>query len=207
MFVDCGNGQPPNIGLIQLRDVSCSESEYDANGPNANVVYFTDSGWNQGGDIDSTLALTTVSFGSGPDIFDADMAVNSARHDFTVSDTDVSIDLVSVVTHEVGHFLGIAHSPDPTAVMYYAYNPGTIKRDLTPDDIAAVCTIYPPKTQAGVCNPVPPGGLATSCGTPPASSGCTTAPKSPPEETVAPTLVGIAGIAVLRSFMKRARSR
>jgi len=166
--VDCGGGNPPSFDLLQLRDVACGKSEYNPNGPNVNVVYFTDDGWS-GANIDGTLALTTVTFSDSGQILDADMAINSARNDFTVSDDNVQVDLVSIVTHEVGHFLGVAHSPYSSAVMYYSYAPGTIKRTLTSDDIAAVCTIYPPGQQK-TCDPVPQGGLDSSCSAP--SHGC-----------------------------------
>ena len=36
-----------------------------------------------------------------------------------------SFDLLSVLTHEAGHFLGLGHSSDPDAVMRPAYDPGT----------------------------------------------------------------------------------
>jgi hypothetical protein len=171
--VDCGGGTPPSIDLLQLRDVACAQSGYDPNGPNSNVVYCTDNGWTGGGNIDSTLALTTVSCSDSGQILEANMAINSARNDFTVGDQGVQTDLVSIVTHEVGHFLGIAHSPYPSAVMYYSYETGSLKRTLQPDDIAAVCAIYPPDRQK-TCDPTPPGGLATGC-SPASSGGCSVA--------------------------------
>lgn len=162
MTADCGGGRPPSIDLLQLRDVDCARTGYDPHGPNANVVYFSDDGWN-GTNIDGTLALTTLTFADSGEILGAAMAINSSENDFTVGDGGVQQDLVSVVTHEVGHFLGIGHSPEPTAVMYYSYAEGTIRRTLTPDDVAAVCAAYPPGEQK-TCDPTPPGGLATSCG-------------------------------------------
>jgi len=171
--VDCGGGNPPSIDLLQLRDVSCAASQYNPSGPNVNVVYFDDNGWAASQDnIDSTLALTTVSFDSAGDILDADMAINSARHDFTVGDESIQEDLVSIVTHEVGHFLGLAHSPRPDAVMYYSYAQGTNKRALTDDDIEAICAVYPPQRKA-TCNPTPVGGLGDTCsGTSTREAGC-----------------------------------
>jgi hypothetical protein len=178
--VDCGKGQHPGIDLRQLRDVACGRSSYDPNGPNVNVVYFTDDGWNPAnGDIDKTLAQTTLTFAANGEILDADMALNSARHDFTVTDTEVQYDLVSIARHEAGHFLGIAHSQHEDAIMYYTYSPTHLKRDLTQDDVDAICTIYPPSANQGkVCNPTPHGGLETDC---PPKGGCNASGTEGPE--------------------------
>ncbi len=61
-------------------------------------------------------------------------------------------DAQNTVTHEAGHVLGLAHNcdattvscPDPLATMYPKAVAGeTSKRDLRPDDIDGICTIYP----------------------------------------------------------------
>jgi hypothetical protein len=203
--VDCGDGEPPSIDLIQLRNVSCNETQYNQSGPNVNVVYFDDNGWSGTG-IDGTLAATTVTFSDSGQILDADMAINSARHDFSITDENVQTDLVSVVTHEVGHFLGVAHSPLPDAVMFADYTPGTIKRTLTADDVAAVCGIYPPKRSAGACNPIPQGGLETTCGSEPAA-GCSVSARPPKSDggSWLTFLLGGLGIVATRGVLKRWR--
>jgi hypothetical protein len=80
------------------------------------------------------------------------------------------VDLQSNATHEVGHFIGLAHpcqlSPnnctvdDRPLVMYPAATPGdTSKRVLTADDRAGVCAIYPV------------GGPTSTCGSQQKSGG------------------------------------
>jgi len=57
----------------------------------------------------------------------------------------VRTDLLSVVTHEFGHALGLAHPPDtecPGALMCARYRSGSTVRTLQPDDIAGVMAIY-----------------------------------------------------------------
>lgn len=51
-------------------------------------------------------------------------------------------DLETVAVHEIGHLLGLAHSNDPNAVMYADIDQGTIKRELTQDDIDGIHTLY-----------------------------------------------------------------
>src|SRR5206468_2557086 len=112
-------------------------------GPNVNVVYFEDTGWD-GKDIDGTFATTKVHFDPSGQILDADIAINSGRHDVSVASAGNGADLVSILTHEVGHFLGLDHSADANAVMFFSLGPNERKRELQRDDIDAICTLYPP---------------------------------------------------------------
>lgn len=51
-------------------------------------------------------------------------------------------DLIGTMLHELGHCLGLGHSDDPTAVMYFVSDVGTTERELTPDDSAGLQAIY-----------------------------------------------------------------
>jgi hypothetical protein len=116
-------------------------------------------------DQDSTLflggiiALTTVSFGTKSGrVVGADIEVDSANHALTLSDSAPSYDLLSVLTHESGHVLGLDHTLVDGATMYREYN-GPNERDplalrtLEADDIAGICEIYPPgRFDSGGCS-------------------------------------------------------
>ncbi|XP_010695886.2 metalloendoproteinase 2-MMP [Beta vulgaris subsp. vulgaris] len=52
------------------------------------------------------------------------------------------MDLNSVVLHEIGHLLGLAHTQDPTAVMHSGISPGERKRFLQEDDVEGIQAIY-----------------------------------------------------------------
>lgn len=144
LAVDCGSGVHPSLELRHYGPVSCGVHVYDQEGPNANVWMFADDEWRSFGDS-HTLALTSVSYGAETgEIFDADVEINSANNVITATDVGVRMDLESIVTHEAGHFLGLEHSADPEATMWADYSPGNTRmRDLSADDIAAICEAYP----------------------------------------------------------------
>jgi hypothetical protein len=210
-LVDCGGGAHPSIQIFPLRPTTCGKSEYNSDGPNVNAIYFTDNGWataQTSSDLDAVIAVTKVHFGATGEIFDADIAINSARHDFTLTDRlgPDNYDLVSVLTHEVGHFLGLDHSDEPASVMYWKYAPGTLNRRLQQDDIDAICTTYPPERKT-TCEPTPRGGLQDSCGSDP-KVGCAAATRGSDDASpILPLTIGLLGIAAVRATAKRGAKR
>lgn len=181
---DCGNGFTPSIGVVPRGEVYCDRLEFNhsgrdsvnAPGPNANIVVFRDDDWPYN-DEGKTIALTTITFATRTgEILDADIEVNSAEIAISTSDTLVTSDLQSILTHEFGHFFGLAHTKDETATMNADYNGGDKSfRTLAPDDIAGICDIYP-----GIAEPIsdctgeePRYGFSRYCGTADeADAGC-----------------------------------
>jgi hypothetical protein len=167
--LDCGGG-PPSIQVLDFSPVSCDQLEYNKEAGNANALMFRDASWPHdvdGGGTD-TLALTTVTYDAEKgDIYDADIEVNTADNNFTTSDTPgpSDVDLLSVLTHETGHFLGLAHTPVDGATMFASYTPGTITiRQPAADDVAALCDAYPVgRSATGECTGIPRHGFASEC--------------------------------------------
>jgi hypothetical protein len=153
-------------------DVSCSElqmvdggttSVSIAEGPpmdgrdRLSLVVFRDEDWSSvPGASSRSYALTSVSY--LPDtgqILDADIEINSDIYELSLTGDpiDMQVDLQNTLTHEVGHFLGLAHTEVQDATMFSQAPLGeTDKRSLEQDDIDGVCAAYGFEEQAKVCD-------------------------------------------------------
>ncbi|WP_437694021.1 matrixin family metalloprotease [Sorangium sp. So ce176] len=161
---DCGDGQTPRMEVTYLGPIACDAHEYNQTKGNANIITFRDDDWPYAGG-GNTLALTTVTYNlKTGDIYDADMEINSSDVALSFGDVDVSFDMLSIATHEAGHFLGLSHSTDGSATMFADYRPQTIMlRDLDQDDRDAICAVYPPGEPVKECDPTPRHGFSALC--------------------------------------------
>lgn len=169
-------GGPPGIVITDLGSVECDRVEYNTTAGNANIVVVR-SVWPDGLTKESTIALTTTTFATDTgELLDADMEINSEYFTFVLDggENPGDVDLLSVVTHETGHFLGLAHSQEPVTgednetdpTMAPAYpGPGSQEmQSLAFDDIAAICDLYPASDSLDeACNPLPNHGFSPYC--------------------------------------------
>ncbi|NUP12259.1 MAG: matrixin family metalloprotease [Polyangiaceae bacterium] len=203
---DCGGGTHPAIEAQDLGPVTCDKVEYNQQEENANVIVFRDASWPH---PSSALALTTVTYAlETGEIRDADIELNSANAVFTTGDENVQVDLLSILTHEAGHFLGLSHAPSSDATMFADYPPmSTALRTLDADDINGICAIYPADGGAA-CNPTPKNGMGDECadGTTGGdddeggSDGCSVS-----ESTHSSGWIALLGAAVALGFARRRR--
>ncbi|MEM6531107.1 MAG: matrixin family metalloprotease [Myxococcota bacterium] len=136
---------------------------YIDEGNNENLVIFRDGVWPYPGQEESVIALSTTSFNTVTgELLDADIEFNSARFQFTTGDANPVTDLLNTAVHEIGHSMGIAHTPDRDASMFLQAAPGQLsKRTINCDDREAMVFKYP----AGLPNRYCPGGaIEQSCG-------------------------------------------
>ncbi len=106
-----------------------------------NVITFADDS----GLLGSQTLAATFSFinHSNGVLEESDIAFNP-NHDFSTSGEEDKFDIQSVVTHEVGHMLGLDHSGVVSSVMGpFAAVTQVFQRVLQYDDIAGVSEIYP----------------------------------------------------------------
>jgi hypothetical protein len=172
----------PSFDVRDLGPIPCASAFYDMNGgPNQNVIVFHDDVWPNDA---LAIALTTVTSNiETGEIYDADIELNTA--DYMImqlppgAPSAGEFDLQSVLTHEIGHFLGLAHSPLADAVMYATGDSagGTMKRALAAEDELGICAIYPSNgtrsvsmlvdpsgsTAEGACDPTPHHGFSATC--------------------------------------------
>jgi hypothetical protein len=117
-----------------------------------NLVVFVTSAdeWLALGQSPTVLASAFVRYAAATgEIIDADIAVNAASFVFSVDDAapQWTHDLLTVIQHETGHALGLAHSTNEFATMRDGYPEPTLRdpipgRSLATDDLDGICASY-----------------------------------------------------------------
>lgn len=120
--------------------------------PNENtIVHFSREAWEKKGYDPRAFALTSNWFDKhtgrilGADIhFNGGMNFGECPARGCPEEAGIA-DLRNVLTHEIGHLLGLSHSADPRASMWCDARAGDVnKRVLGDDDIEGICAAYPP---------------------------------------------------------------
>jgi len=126
------------------------------------AIFFRDDKWPNKKTQGETIAQTNTNFipGNGH-IRYVDIEINTADFDFSLSDSveksEGKKDIQAVMTHEVGHYIGLDHSAAPLSIMVAGYCEAAQRcsgdvaksRRLQTDDINAVCALYPPGATYG----------------------------------------------------------
>ena len=125
-----------------------------------NVVVYDATGRSIGAPAGSgIIAITRVNWNDSGDIVDADIIFNGRDFDFSISDSNTpnrQVDFQDVLTHEVGHFFGLDHTPlvgdpleRPTMNPFNTSELPRSGRSLEADDRAGVTALYPTGTSTG----------------------------------------------------------
>jgi len=130
----CPHRLPPSMDPDQV----CGAEVAEVDGQSA--LFFIETTWPFGEEV---IALTTVSYGAGGVTMDADISFNGVHYNWSLDDNQVRTDYESIVLHELGHLLGLAHSEEPGAVMRIDYQDGDLVRVLGADDALGIAELYP----------------------------------------------------------------
>jgi MYXO-CTERM domain-containing protein len=106
-----------------------------------NVVVFHDDAW-PAELVPGAVAQTVVRTDASGRYRDADIHINGVDFRFSLDGAPGTLDLRSILVHELGHALGLGHSTDPRATMF-ATGSGLRWRSLEKDDVDGVCALYP----------------------------------------------------------------
>lgn len=106
-----------------------------------NIIYWMKN-WDTSKSVEQ--ARTTI-YWKGPYIYEADMRVNAKNHQYSVlTDTPGGqVDFHSLIVHEMGHVLGLAHvTPQTPSVMHAHLSNGLERRNLTKVDKSSLSCEY-----------------------------------------------------------------
>ncbi len=194
--VECEGGRT-SLRFQEGPDIKKDKPLGAEEGPEKFGIYFRDDEWPHD-NAEESLALTNHSYGKISGTIDyADIEINTASTVFALTDVDEGIDLQAVVTHEVGHYIGLAHSNDPDSIMVAAYCQSSDRcgesidraRQLSADDRAAVCALYPPPKEKSQEEPI--------------EQGCSQSRTSSPSDVAAAFGAIVLGAALVRRRMLR----
>ncbi len=129
---------------VSFQFMGTTDAVWEADGQNTIYCINVAEDWAFGvGAAGATLWLPYEE--GGP--LEVDMALNAVDFEWVIGGGDATqadvFDPLSVITHEMGHVLGLAHSPDPFATMHQYSIPFGIQGTLDADDKAGICSVYP----------------------------------------------------------------
>jgi hypothetical protein len=150
------------IAAISLRRASSTEQNVSPSSQGDGVSLLTIAGTPENvalfpDGLDDATARSRIFYDSRGFITEADIVLNPYLQ-FSTDGTVGTFDLESTITHELGHLLGLDHSPVIGATMSDSYGkngvynlPAFSARTLAADDIAAVRSLYGPADSTDEC--------------------------------------------------------
>lgn len=145
------------VACTSFRATYAGTSAAPAGDDGVNVVYFHDDVW-PAMLTPKGLAQTMLHSNANGELHDADIHVNGVDYKWSLQGSGATPDVRAILTHELGHAIGLAHSTVQGATMFATYPGGLGWRSLETDDRDGVCALYPGQGAQGCdANPCPTG--------------------------------------------------
>jgi hypothetical protein len=141
--------------IIKFEEAGLLDPPVDVNtGDATNIFYWAKNSTIVNGGLDNISGFSGVTFSSftvdDNTFFEADIAFNGVQKTWFTDFNDTaatSTFVEGIALHELGHFLGLAHSPVGAATMFSRGPNGVnAQAGLDSDDIAAIRSLYPVTT-------------------------------------------------------------
>lgn len=129
-----------NIGRPLFRLAGTNSDDGIPKKDGVSVIYWMDT-WEA--DRPREQARTTI-FWEGNRILEADLRVNAKNFTYFTGDTPQtdSVDLESLLIHELGHVLGLQHNTAAGSVMAVSLDNGVLRRDVQEVDLSSAHCEY-----------------------------------------------------------------
>ncbi|MBM4397775.1 MAG: matrixin family metalloprotease [Deltaproteobacteria bacterium] len=153
---DFGDGRTPERvvadAIAPWAAVGCASISFEYQGSTdatyaqdgRNTIYWVTKDWPWGKGAAGATLWHVTDPGTPPEV---DLALNAEEFEWRPGGGDATqadvVDPASVIAHEVGHWIGLAHSPHQFATMYQALLPAGMQASLDGDDRAGACAMYP----------------------------------------------------------------
>jgi hypothetical protein len=145
MDVVCKDGAPPELDLVVEGTRPDARAGFKRGAVNINSIDFVDSGWT--GPKGAAAVTTDTVNGQTGELIDVDIQINSGEFSIALAPGPDELSLIGLLTHEVGHLIGLDHSPVKDATMRDGAETSEAAQvseleSLATDDIAGACAIY-----------------------------------------------------------------
>lgn len=108
-----------------------------------NVILWIESDWIYGAEAGAAASLWIPV----EEDRTADVAFNGENFSWAIGPeaaiSFTTLDVQSVLTHELGHFSGLGHTDSSVDTMYFSWRPWPGQRTLSADDKLGLCELYP----------------------------------------------------------------
>lgn len=143
-------------GLVTFQYMGQSSSAVRNSSDGINSIQWVESGWSYSSNI-LAITLYTYYIQDPPYFADADIIVNGQNYKWgvNVAQNGTVNDIQQVLTHEMGHLLGLSHTSMYNASLY-PYLPAAVKHTISTDDKNGILFLYTnPQNTFRAVNPTP----------------------------------------------------